>query len=1146
MKNIIQQFKTLAFAASLTLGVIIPVLAEDTEVYIGDSNLPSEVRPNLVFIFDTSGSMSGNVTTTTTNGIYDSSITYPGSCDSGRVYWSDTGSAPTSCGTNNYFPTTSNKCDASLAPLAGTSGFASGIRAARYNNRWGEDRWHRLSTSERNDFVECKGDWGTHGESNASNPYPADEDDGGPWSNNAGNGFDWDNKGDNYIFYSANYMNWRTSNSTSVTQTRLEIVQGVFSSLIDSMADDINLAVMRYDNKSQSNNKGGYFVMPMQQLIHTGGSANATDYKDAVNAFTPDGYTPLAETLYESYLFYRGDPVKFGDDTDPGTNHADVFTGNDYDSPIEYQCQKNFVILLTDGEPTYDTNADNNIEGLTGFSAVTGGNSCNGNCLDELADYMYTKDCRDPDLDGKQNVITYTIGFQTNQTLLQTAASKGGGEYFTANDTAELTDAFTSIITEILEINTTFIAPAVSVNAFNRFNHRSELYYATFKPTRHPNWNGNVKRYELKTLTAGEPPEIVDANGALAVNTSTGFFDADALSFWTNTADLPPNTTGDGDEVTLGGAASRLTLPRTMYTYTGATAATNEDLTATANALTETNAAITKTMLGNASMTDAERTNYLTWARGVDILDQDGDLDVTDVRPLMGDPLHSKPKVITYGGTEANPDITLFVGTNEGHLTAIDTDDGSEVFTFMPQELLSNLPTLYDDSANMDHPYGMDGPLTAWFNDLNGNGLLYDGATLDTGEHVYLYMGMRRGGRNYYSLDATNRSAPKLKWVIKGGSTDFTELGQTWSAPSGGKIKVGGVDKMVMIFGGGYDVAQDANTTLVDDVRGRAIYIVDANTGQKIWQAGPAGSDNGADPDLVLSEMTNSIPADVRAIDIDLDGYIDRLYVGDMGGKIWRFDIDIAGNTGAVDLATGGVIAKLGDTSINSNVAADNRRFYYSPDPSLSEDETYINLAIGSGYRAHPLDKVIHDAFFILRDKNVDGPARDTNGDPVYTAVTINDLYDATANLLGQGTSSEIATATTALEGSEGLFMWLHKADGSFVGEKVLSKSLTYSGIVAFTTFTPVASASGSCSPSSGVARLYLVNVEDLTPVQDNDISGGNLTHEDRSVTLVRGGIPPEPTIIFHKDDTVLAVGTELPDAPEISRRPRKVYWYTE
>jgi len=1130
MKKLSQQFRNLTLTASLALFAGIPAMADDTEVYLGASTTPSEVRPNLVFIIDTSGSMSTNVTSTTTAGSYDPATTYTGTCDASRVYWSDSGTVPT-CTTSNYISATSNTCNDSTTALGTTGGGYYVGRFAQYYKKSKKYQWTTLSNSKHTEKIECQADWGAHGESSATNPYPANAANGGPWRADETNAINWNSVGGTYTLYGANYLNWRESATTTVTKTRLQIVQEVFGNLMDSISN-INVAVMRFDDASTSYNHGGYFIAPMQEL----NDSTRASYKTAVNGLTANGYTPLAETLYESYLFYRGDSVMFGDDTTPSTNVTGVLDSSDttkYDSPIEYQCQKNFVILLTDGDPTYDTDADSAIQGLTGFSSVTGSATCTGDCLDELAQYMYTKDCSNLH-DDKQNVITYTIGFQTAQALLNNAATKGGGKYYTADDTTGLTDAFTQILTEILAINTTFIAPAVSVNAFNRFTHRDELYYAVFRPAATPNWDGNVKRYKL----AGDPPEIVDANGDLAIDDNTGFFKTSSTSFWTSTADAP-----DGDTVKKGGAAGELALPRTIYTYTGSTAPNNESLTAAGNNLHEDNTAITKAMLDDTSMTDAYRTSLLQWARGVDVLDEDADGDETDARRSMGDPLHAKPVLVTYGGTDASPDITLFAGTNEGSLHAIDPDDGSEIFTFVPQELLANLRKIYDDAASVAHPYGLDGPLTVWMNDLNNNGVVYNsGGTLESGEHVYLYQAMRRGGSNYYALDVTTRTTPELKWVVKGGAggtAGFSELGQSWSAMTKAKIKISGTDTTVMVFGGGYDVGQDSNSTAQDDTIGRAIFMVNATTGAKVWQAGPAGSADGANPDLVLSDMTNSIPADVRVLDTDGDGYTDRMYAADMRARVWRFDIDNSGDDSTV---TGGVIAKLGD--LVGGVAEDNRRFYYSPDISLSKDRTHINIAIGSGYREHPLDTTVHDAFFVIHDYDVYGPSTDVGGNPIYTAFTMDNLYDTTTNLIGEGTEAQIDSAKTVLAAKKGWYIWLNKSDGSFVGEKVLAKSLTTQGMVMFTTYTPVATSSNACAPSQGSARIYLVYIKDGTPVSDFDGSGGTtLTRVDREYDLVRGGIPPEPSLIFHENGPVVIVGTEKVPVDGLTIAPRGIYW---
>lgn len=1125
----IHPYKIASLVVIFTLGFYLPAFADDVEIYVGNTNgngggSQNDIRPNLVFIIDTSGSMNGNVDVTS-NDTFVPATVYDGDCVADRIYWSSKGKPP-ACNTDKYFAATSNHCEASASALSATgAGSFLTTKAARYRVSASPDQWDDLDKKNHDDAVECQNDLGVHGQNGtANNKYPADGDNGGPWRNNSTNAINWGNTGKSYTFYNGNYLNWRNSPAgTPTTKTRLEIVQEVFSDLMDRVSN-INIAVMRFDDKSGTDNQGGYFAMPMAQLT----DANKQLYKDAVNGFSPGGNTPLAETLYESYLFYKGAAVKFGDDTSPATNVAGVFSGSNYVSPIEYQCQKNFVILLTDGEPTNDTGADSNIEGLTGFSTVNGGSaSCTDNCLDELADYMYTKDCST--LADTQNVITYTIGFHTDQALLSNAATKGGGAYYKATDTAGLTDVFTSILTEILAVNTSFIAPAVSVNAFNRFTHRDELYYALFRPNSRPRWDGNVKRYRL----FGNPPEIVDVGNTAAIDPNTGFFTTTAQSFWTPAADAP-----DGDVVKIGGAASMLGLPRAIYTYTAAADPSNASLTSATNAISDTNVAITKTMLGDAAMTDADRTSLLNWAKGVDVMDSDADTAVDDARRFLGDPLHAKPLLVTYGGDDANPDITLYAGTNEGHLFAINTTTGAEVFTFVPQELLPNLLPLYTNSSNTAHAYGLDGPLTAWFNDVNHNGVLLDGLNaIEAGEHVYLYQAMRRGGSNYYALDVSNRSAPVLKWIIRGGAGAFSELGQTWSAANKAKIKLNGTDRNVLIFGGGYDTDQDTNTTAVDDDLGRAIFMVDAETGVKIWQAGASGSSNGSDPDLLLTDMTNSIPADVSVIDMDLDGYADRMYVGDMRGQLWRFDID-KNSTSTADLVSGGVIARLGGST-----AAENRRFYYKPDVSLSEDGRHINLAIGSGYRSHPLATDNEDMFFVIRDKNVYAPAVDASDNPVYTAITLADLFDTTSNVIGQGTDAEVAVARTALDNAEGFYIRMNETDGSYVGEKVLAKSTTFDGKVIFTTYTPVASASSACSPSQGSARAYYISVTDGSPVIDADSSGGDLVREDRRNELVRGGIPPEPSIIFHESGPTVLIGTEKGPDPDLSLKPRKTHW---
>ena len=1111
------------------------VFADDTEIYVGGNVGASVVRPNVLFVIDTSGSMDEDVTITIP---YDPATTYTGTCSSTNVFWSTSGTPP-ACTTSNYFAATANTCNDSAGALATNStGFYVG-RLARYKvsaSKKGANTstWTTFSNTDHTSQVECEADYSKHGDGiDASKLYPANGgNNAGPWRINSTNAISWSSTGTNYTLYSANYLNWKWSPSTTVIKTRLNIVKETFTSLLNSTSG-INAGLMRFDSYGY----GGYFLQPMLEL----NSTTRPTLISSVDALTANGNTPLAETLYEAALFFRGQSVDFGDSSHPAHNIASVLDSSDtskYKSPIEYQCQKNFVVYMTDGDPTSDTDADAKIKALPNFNTLTGSSTCTGDCMDELAQWMYKSDINST-LNDKQNVITYTIGLNINPQLLKDTASKGGGKYYTTEGASDLSTAFTSILTEILAVNTTFIAPAVTVNAFNRLNHRDDLYFAVFRPAGTARWPGNLKHYKM----AGTPSIIVDANNAAAVDANTGFFAGSSRSFWTLNDDAP-----DGDNVEVGGAAGLLSTTRNIYSYLGAAAPNNVDLSATANKLHEDNADLTKTLLNITAETDAYRTDLVKWARGVDVLDDNSDGLTTDARRMMGDILHSKPVLMTYGGTDANPDITVFTGTNEGFIQAINATTGAEVFSFIPKELLSNLDILFDNSATVKHPYGMDGAISLWHKDVNANDVLLDSSNVvETGEHVYLYAGMRRGGNHYYALDVTNRSAPKLLWQIDGGTGNFAELGQTWSRPIVTKIKLynGSIleDRNVLIFGGGYDTNQDTAGAPLDDTIGRAIYMVDATTGQRLWWASSDATAN-----LVLSGMTNSIPADVKVIDINVDGYADRLYVGDMGGRVWRIDFNNTSNTGATNLATGGLLATLGGTD-----AANNRRFYYSPDIALVQTAAgyALTVSIGSGYRAHPLNAVTQDRFYMIRDTNVYAPPADTNldGKPDYPDYTETNLFDSTDNTLAEATGSTLTAAQSLFDNAHGWYIRLSKADGTYEGEKVLASSVTVQGLLIFTSFTPVVSAQATaCAPSQGTAKTYIVSLTNGSPVYNLQADSASNSRKDRYVTLVRGGIPPEPTVLFpsNSNDVNIYVGPEKLTAVNLKRAREKTYWRQE
>ena len=460
----------------------------------------------------------------------------------------------------------------------------------------------------------------------------------------------------------------------------------------------------------------------------------------------------------------------------------------------------------------------------------------------------------------------------------------------------------------------------------------------------------------------------------------------------------------------------------------------------------------------------------------------------------MGDPIHSQPIIVNYGSN----DSAIFVATNQGMLHSFDTSSGEENFAIMPKELLQNLHHFYKDTPTLEHEYGLDGDMIL--------------RTVD--DKKYLYVGMRRGGRNYYVFDVTQKDSPKLKFKIEGGAGTLAKLGQTWSRPTITKVNMGGQVKNVMIIGGGYDDAQDDRSVRASDVMGNAVFMFDADTGSLLWHA------SNEDADLNLSNMTYSVPGRISVIDRDNDGFADHMYVSDTGGQLFRLDI-YNGESGA-DFIKGARLADFGGDTEETN-----RRFYYGPDVTeiALGDELYYGIALGSGWRASPLDTVVEDNFYMLKDSGVFN--RDTNGDYTYmSTVTESDMYNATSHALNSSDESERALASQTFANKAGWYLNL-----TINGEKVLSSPLIIDYKVFFTTYVPAESSTSACAPPTGNSRAYLVSMFNGNAVTDVN-NDGEVNGEDRSADLKQTGIAAETKILIEDIvSPVVCLGTECASA---------------
>jgi type IV pilus assembly protein PilY1 len=833
------------------------------------------------------------------------------------------------------------------------------------------------------------------------------------------------------------------------------------------------------------------------------------DLKAAVAGLVPSGGTPISGTMAEAGSYFKGDPVFYGasrnnnrysrvshelsytadgtvirdsrctdDNLDSSNCASEVVSGSpSYVSPITESCQTNHIVYLTDGASNSHLGSTNTIYSNWSNGGTCSSSSGGNDCSVKMAAWLHTNDVA-PGIPGVQTVTTNMIGFGpgADPVLMKNMAVAGGGGYYSPSDRATLIEDITSIINDITNVNTTFVTSGVTVNQYNRLTHNDQLYFSLFTPQAGVTWPGNIKRYKL---SGGD---IVDANGDSAINPLNSEFKDEASSFWGGIV--------DGNDVTRGGTAEQFGKNRSLYTDIG-----GNNLISTENKVQDSNASITAELLGG--VTPLRRTTILDWAEGYDVSDPAYDpadassLTSTPARKDLGDPLHSQPTVLQYNSPSAT--TRIYVGTNHGYLHSFDADDGEEKWAYIPQELLSQLDTVVEN-PNGSKVYGLDGSAAIHLIDGNNNG------AVDSGDRALLYIGQRRGGKNYYAVDITNPDSPELLFKIEGGTGDFDKLGQSWSTPTIAKMNLSGVnsDKLVMIFGGGYDEGQDTESVVSrTDTVGNTVFIVDAYDGSLLWSSAANTAAHGglAGPIATM----NSVPSQVTAFDLNEDELIDHMYVTDTKAQVFRFDVD--NDTGEIK---GGRIAHL-----NGVALSENRRMYYSPDVALIRQvgDSFISVAIGSGYRAHPLNTEVTDHFFVLKDKGALSGTFDMDA-------SIIDLQDVTS--LADADNNGVSDAVELLNDVTGTKKgWYISFDA--VGEKVIERSVTFNNAVIFTSYIPPGATGDVCQAAAGGGRVYALNILNGNPYVDTN-TDGTLNESDRYAELPGGGIAPPPQVLLEGD----------------------------
>jgi hypothetical protein len=441
----------------------------------------------------------------------------------------------------------------------------------------------------------------------------------------------------------------------------------------------------------------------------------------------------------------------------------------------------------------------------------------------------------------------------------------------------------------------------------------------------------------------------------------------------------------------------------------------------------------------------------------------------------------------------------------------------------------SRLRWTYRLAQSAGSPCEGEAYLTALIQDDDNDGLL----NAARGEQARLFASLRwRDGPNSRSavlaLDLSSPGPPRLLW--RQDDQTLSGLAELVSAPTTARVRIARSNQdphhWVLLLGAGLPRAAGGSIPARDGAR---LYALDARDGRLLWSAAARTRDlaNGGTSDQHFTGLTAALPGAIAALDLDNDGYTDRLYVGDWQAGLWRFDLH--NSQTAAQLATGAALAQLADPS-----APQGRGFIAAPDvsrvagiagPQGRPDS--LNIAIGS--MATGRLPAARQALFVLRDRL--GLASQSQAQ--FDALPV--VYDSDLPVLGSDGSGGVA------EDAAGFKLLLD-------GAQVLARGLTSAGLLLFTqvaSLQPLTVLNCSGKPLRVSLKVGALDAVSGRSVRDLN-HDGHIDTADRAVALpgeqpLRAGLQTAPP--GSPDAAACALGAStFTDCPALPP-PRRIYW---
>ena len=944
--------------------------------------------------------------------------------------------------------------------------------------------------------------------------------------------------------YSGNYLNWyfNPSNTTGTwdnghkpgTQTRMTIAKKAATDLVGSL-EHVRLGLSAY----YDDHDGGALLETVEDIDEI--SDKKQQIKDKIAGLKAENNTPLAETLSDiGHYFttgYTGNlTLHPGKTNQEQASVATIFTqgsvsghklyngsGQTVTSPIQHSCQKSFAMLMTDGRPNQDRDISASLRDYSGDCAAglcksepedisippgklntldykngtkieTGRTYewAGSDYLDDVAQALFEMDLR-PDLikskpGEKNNLITYAIGFAdpalVNDPLLRDTASRGGGQFKPAENSAELSQAFNEIIAEINNQVEVGSASSLTSNS-TRLDASTRIYQAGFNSA---NWSGSLKAFALVTKENSEKD-----------NDNDGVLDSDE--------DINKNNKLDLIGSVIEPAKWESTIPaannRRILSYNPA--ATSKGISFEWVNLSPAQQA----SLDSATATSATSSPVLDYLRGDQSNEKAKGGTYRDRASLLGDIVNSDPLVVTnsddfgyslldgdegstyndFRADKAARTNALYVGANDGMLHAFNADNGAELFAYIPNAVIPQLKKLTNKdygcrrSGCIAHEYFVDGSPRA------GDAYVAIGASAASWRTILLGSTGAGSGKAVFALDITDPNptkstaastigADKVLWEVSPDQAPITtdladnititpaKLGFTnnlgYTIPQPSLVRMNNGSWAAIVANGYNSVSNKAVLFILNAATGAIIRTIDTGVGS-------ASLPNG---------LSSAYP-----VDVDGDRVFDFIYAGDLLGNLWKFDVQSSQpNNWKVAYSSGSPAAPAPlFTACSGACTGANYQQPITAKPQVGRHpQGGLMVYFGTGKYYEAGDQIVGSSpqvqsFYGIRDQGspVSGRSllqqQEILAEDAVVRATSNTEVDYAGN----------STVTPAVPAKQGWYMDLVTPKDNKKGERVVSQAILRGGNLTFITLIP---SNDACSPGGTSWIMGLDAVEGKRP----------------------------------------------------------------